>query len=96
MKAATNDIRLLNGVLLSCAPVPQSPCMSSERALHSSDAIADGDNGGHRDGSTDSVTANSSSCATLVAMVQTTDLWKGNNVACRRRLYGPRLWTILS
>jgi hypothetical protein len=33
--------------------------------------------------------------ATLVAMVQAADLWEGDNVACRRRLYGPRLWTIL-
>jgi hypothetical protein len=34
-------------------------------------------------------------CATLVAMVQTADLWEGDNGACRRRLYGPRLRTIL-
>src|SRR5712691_9513107 len=48
-----------------------------------------------RDGCAGSVTANSLRCATLVAMVQTADLWEGNNGACRRRLYGPRLWTIL-
>ena len=41
------------------------------------------------------VPSNSLRCATLVAMVQTADLWEGNNGACRRRLYGPRLWTIL-
>ena len=68
--------------------------MSSER-LHSSDAIADGDNGRHRDGSTGSVTANSSRSATLVAMVQAANLWEGDNVACGRRLYGSGLWTIL-
>ena len=34
-------------------------------------------------------------CATLVAMVQAADLWEGDNGACRRRLYGPRLWAIL-
>jgi hypothetical protein len=28
-------------------------------------------------------------------MVQAADLWKGNNSACRRWLYGPRLWAIL-
>ena len=28
-------------------------------------------------------------------MVQTADLWRGNNGAGRRRLYGPRLRTIL-
>ena len=43
-------------------------------------------------------------CATLVAMVQTADLREGDNGAClregdngacRRRLYGPRVGTIL-
>src|SRR3977135_3520538 len=28
-------------------------------------------------------------------MVQAADLWKGDNSACRRWLYGPRLWAIL-
>jgi hypothetical protein len=41
------------------------------------------------------VPSNSLRCATLVAMVQTADLWEGDNGACRRRLYRPRLWTIL-
>jgi hypothetical protein len=41
------------------------------------------------------VPSNSLRCATLVAMVQTADLWEGDNGACRRRLNGPRLWAIL-
>jgi hypothetical protein len=63
--------------------------------LHPSDAIADGDNGLYCDGSTGSVAGGSSGCATLVAMVQTANLWKGDNVACGWRLYGSRLGAIL-
>ena len=33
--------------------------------------------------------------ATFIAMMQTADLWEGNNLACRRRLYGARLRAIL-
>jgi hypothetical protein len=68
--------------------------MRAER-LRSSDAIADGETGPDGDGGTGSVTANSSGCATLVEMVQTADLWKGDDGACRGRLDGSRLWTIL-
>ena len=63
--------------------------------MHPSEAIADGDNGQHRDGNTGSVTANSSGSTTLVAIVQTANLPEGDNVACGRRLYGSGLWTIL-
>jgi hypothetical protein len=59
-----------------------------------SDAIADGDDTRHRHDGTGSVIASSSGCATLVAMMQSADLWECNNGACRRRLYGPRLWAI--
>ena len=59
--------------------------------MHSRKAIADRDDPLRRDGCAGSVTANSLRCATLVAMVQTADLWEGDNGACRRRLYGPRL-----
>jgi hypothetical protein len=38
--------------------------------LHPRDAIADSDDARHRDGGAGLVTANSSGCATLVAMVQ--------------------------
>src|SRR3977135_1050097 len=48
-----------------------------------------------RGGCAGSVTANSLRCATLVAMVQTADLREGDKGACRRRLYGPRVGTIL-
>jgi hypothetical protein len=53
------------------------------------------DNTQHRDGGRPSITANSSGCAALVAMVQTADLWEGNNGARGGWLYEPRLWTIL-
>jgi hypothetical protein len=33
--------------------------------------------------------------ATFVAMMQTADLWEGNNGTCRGWLYRTRLWTIL-
>src|SRR5712664_304057 len=79
-----------------CSLATQSPCMGSEPRLHPSDAIADRDDARHRDGSTGSVTANGSGCATLVAMVQAADLWKGDNSASRGWLYGPRLRTILA
>ena len=59
------------------------------------EAIADRYDPLRRDGCADSVTANSLRCATLVAMVQTADLWEGDNGTCRRRLHGPRLWAIL-
>jgi hypothetical protein len=89
MKAATDDIRPSNRARLSRAPAG----MRAER-LRSSDAIADGETGPDGDGGTGSVAANSSGSATLVAMVQTADLRKGDDSACGRRLYGPRLWTI--
>ena len=41
------------------------------------------------------VAANSSSCATLVAMMQSTDLWEGNNGTCRGWLYRTGLGAIL-
>jgi hypothetical protein len=62
---------------------------------HSREAIADRDDPLRRGGCAGSVTANNLRCATLVAMVQTADLREGDNGACRRRLYGPRVGTIL-
>ena len=59
-------------------------------SLPPSDAIEDRDDARQYDGGTGSVAVNDSGRATLVAMVQTADLWEGNNGACRRRLYGPR------
>ena len=49
-----------------------------------------------RDGGAGSVTARSSGRATLVAMVQAADLWEGDNVAGRGRLYRTRLGAILA
>jgi hypothetical protein len=46
-------------------------------------------------GCADPVTGSSSRCATLVAMVQTADLWEGGNGARGGWLYGPRLGTVL-
>ena len=48
------------------------------------------------DGVAGSVTANSSGCATLVAMVKAADLWEGDNVAGRGWLRGPGFGTILA
>src|SRR5450631_1671902 len=48
------------------------------------------------DGCAGSATASHSGCASLVAMVQAADLWKGDNSASRGWLYGPRLRTILA
>ena len=59
-------------------------------------AIAAGDDARHRDGGAGLVTVSGSGCATLVAMVQTADLWEGDNGAGRGWLYGPRLRTILA
>jgi hypothetical protein len=63
--------------------------------LHSSEAIADGGDGRHRGGGKGSVTGNCSGCATLVAMMQTANLWEGNNGACRGWLYRTRLGAII-
>ena len=49
------------------------------------------DNTRHGDGGRGSITANSSGCEALVAMVQTADLWEGNNSARGGWLYKPRL-----
>jgi len=46
---------------------------------HPSDAIEDRDGTRQYDGSTGSVAVNGSGRATLVAMVQTADLWEGND-----------------
>jgi hypothetical protein len=62
---------------------------------YSREEIADRDDPVRRGGFAGSVTTNSLRCATLVAMVQTADLREGDNGACRRRLYGPRVGTIL-
>ena len=68
--------------------------MCSE-GLHPSDAIVDRDDARHCDSVAGSVTANSSGCATLVAMVQTADLWEGDKGTCRGWLDRTRLRTIL-
>jgi hypothetical protein len=62
---------------------------------HPREAIADRDDPVSKRGCAGSATANGSGGASLVAMVQPADAWKGDNVACGRRLYGPGLWTIL-
>jgi hypothetical protein len=92
MKTATDDDGLSNRVALPCDPVS----LHGVRArMHPSDAIADGDDARYCDGGAGSVTANGSGCAPLVAMVQAADLWKGDNVACGRWSYRPRLGAIL-
>ncbi len=53
---------------------------------HPRKVISDRDYARQCQGGTGSVTANSSGCATLVAMVQAADLWEGDNGACRVRL----------
>jgi hypothetical protein len=60
-----------------------------------SEAIADRDDPPRLNGCAGSVTANRSGCEPLVAVVQTADLREDHNCACRRRLYGSGLWTIL-
>ena len=59
---------------------------------HPSDAIADRDDPPRRKSCAGSVTANSSGCAALVAMVQAADLWKGDNGAGTRWLYVRQHW----
>jgi hypothetical protein len=54
-------------------------------------AIAGRDAPQRRNGCADPVTDSSSRCATLVAVVQTADLWEGNNGACGGWLCGTRL-----
>jgi hypothetical protein len=61
---------------------------------HPREATTDRDDPPRREGCAGSVAANSLGCATLVAMVQAADFWKGDNGACRGWLYGPGLWTI--
>src|SRR6188768_2414831 len=56
---------------------------------------ADSPHARHCDRVAGSVTANSSCCATLVAMVQTADLWEGDNGTCRGWLHRTRLGAIL-
>jgi hypothetical protein len=72
-----------------CSLATQSPCMGSERACIRATQLRTATTPRHRDGGTGSVTANGSGCATLVAMVQAADLWKGDNGASRGWLYGP-------
>lgn len=50
----------------------------------------------HRARGTGSVAVNGSGRATLVAMVQTADLWEGNNGTCRGWQYRTRLGAILA
>lgn len=79
------------------SPLLQSEHPAMARALwHPRKAIADRDDTRRRDGGAVSVTANSSSRATLVAMMQTADLREGDDSACGGRLYGPRHRTILA
>jgi hypothetical protein len=77
-----------------CSLATRTPRMCSE-GLNPSDAIVDRDDARHCDSVAGSVTANSSGCATLVAMVQTADLWEGDNGTCRGWLNRTRLRTIL-
>ena len=63
---------------------------------YSREEIADRDDPVRRGSFAGSVTTNSLRCATLVAMVQTANLRKGDNGTCRGRLYGPGLRTILA
>ena len=93
MKTAVDEIRLSNRAPFSCGAASRHGAWARQRP---SDAIADRDDARHRDGGTGSVTANGSGCATLVAMVQASDLWKGDNVAGRGRLYRTRLGAILA
>jgi hypothetical protein len=92
-KTATNNSCLFELSVSCCCDL--SALQEFGTLCHSREEIADRDDPLRRGGCAGSVTANSLRCATLVAMVQTADLWEGDNGTCRRRLHGPRLWAIL-